>query len=260
MRRHLAIAAIAIIPLLAVVPASYATPKVTLKARFSPNQLAQDATLFYEISISEPIPVQSIELRLPRGASLAGSSLGLAECQPQLLQEEGPQACPANSIMGLGTAIGGIRLDSKPPILITASAKVVLALGPQTNEDANPTILILVETITPTSGSMLLDSHLAPSPAPYSYALNVQVPLDQMWPEGPYAALLNLKATIGPQGVTYRRTEHGHTITFKPRGLTTPARCPPRGFPFQARVHFYNDTTTTTIDRARCPDQSRPRR
>ncbi len=241
---------------------AFATPKVTLTAHFSPDVLGKSTTLFYEISISEPTPVTAMDLRLPEGTELAGSSLGLAECQPELLRIEGPQACPSNSIMGRGTAIGAIRLTSQPPRLITEPAHVLFALGPTQSENANPTVLILVEGLTPTYTMILLTSQLAPSPPPYSYALNINVPLQQMWWEGPYVALIHFKATIGPRGVTYHRKEHGRIIAFKPRGLTTPTRCPPKGFPFEAHFQFYNGTTATAHTRAPCPIQSEsnPRR
>lgn len=236
-----------------IAPSALATPKVKLAAHFYPDLLGKSTTLFYEISISEPTPVTAMDLRLPTGTELAGSSLGLAECQPELLRFEGPQACPSNSIMGRGTALGAIRLTSQPPRVITEPAHVTFALGPTQSEDANPTILILVEGITPTYTMILLTSQLTPSPPPYSYALSINVPLDQMWWEGPYVALMHFKASIGPSGVTYHRREHGHIIAFKPRGLTTPTQCPARGFPFEARFQFYNGTVETARTHAPCP-------
>lgn len=230
-----------------------AAPHVVLRARFSPNELNTSSTLLYELSISEPTPVESIQLRLPKGAQLAGSSLGLSECLPTLvLKDEGPEACPANSIVGRGTAIGGIQLNSSPPRLIKVSANVLLAFGPPEHEGTNPTILILVEARSPYD-LILVTSQLTPAASPYSYALNIQVPLETSWTEGPDIALMHLSATIGPRGVTYRRHEHGHTIAFKPRGLTTPPHCPPKGFPFEARFRFYNGTEAVAHDRAACP-------
>src|SRR6202012_395674 len=124
------IAAVLAVGCLCAAPGAFAAPKVTLHARFSPNRLARSTTLFYEVSISEPTPVESIDLRLPAGATLAGWALGLAGCQPQLPQGEGPEGCPTNSIVGRGTAMGGIRLASQPPVLITEPAHVLFALGP----------------------------------------------------------------------------------------------------------------------------------
>lgn len=232
-----------------------AVPKVGLKARFSPDVLSQSTTLFYELSISEPAPVESINLRLPHGTNLAGSSLGLTECKPEILRVEGPEACPTNSIMGRGDALGGVLLASDPPRLLTEAAHVTFALGPTESESANPTILILVEGLSPTYDMLLITSQLAPTAPPYSYALNIQVPHQQAWAEGPYIALLHLKATIGPQGITYHRQENGRTITYKPRGLTTPPHCPPKGFPFEADFHFYNGETATAHDLAPCPSR-----
>lgn len=240
-----------------------ATPKVTLSAHFAPNVLGQSTTLFYELSISEPVAVETLDLKLPEGTNLAGSSLGLAECQPQLLEEEGLEACPANSIMGHGTAIGGIELTSTPPRLITTSANVSFALGPTTTETANPTILMLVEALEPYA-MIVLTSQLVPASPPYSYQLDVHAPLRTAWLEGPDIALLRMKASIGPHGITYQRTEHSRIVSFHPRGFTEPERCPGpphhhRGFPFEARLHFYDGATAVAHTRAPCPHQHHPK-
>lgn len=248
---------------LAHAPTALATPKVSLSARFSPNALGRSTTLFYELSISEAVAVQTLQLRLPEGMSLAGSSLGLTECQPRLLQEEGDQGCPANSIMGRGTATGGIELTSTPPRLITAEANVLFALGPTTHNSTDPSILILVEALSPYA-VIVLNSQLEPAAPPYSYTLNVHAPLRPAWLEGPDIALLHMKASIGSHGVTYHRREHGHTIAFHPRGLTEPEHCPGpphhhRGFPFSAYLRFYDGASAVAHARAPCPAPRRAR-
>jgi hypothetical protein len=254
--RPVLVAITAALAALCATQSALAAPHVSLNARFAPDLLDQSATLLYEISISQPIPVESVDLRIPRGSKLVGSSLGLSECLPlAVLEDEGPEACPANSIVGRGTAVGGIQLTSDPPRLVKAQANVLLAYGPVELESGNPTILILVEATEPYD-LILVTSQLEPVPPPYSYSLDIKVPLEQAWTEGPDIALLHLKATIGPRGITYRRREHDKIFTFKPRGLTTPSRCPPKGFPFEARFRFYDGTTAVARDRAPCPASS----
>lgn len=237
--------------LLAGTAQATATPRVTLRTSFEPDISGASTTLHYAVSISQATPVQTIDLRLPKGLQLATSSLGLAECEPQLLQENGPPACPANSVMGRGTATGEVVLDSDPPKTFALPAAVLFALGPSEHKPS-PKILIMVESSTPFD-MIMLTSRLIPQPPPYSYSLQIEAPLLPAWFEGPDIALTRLAATIGPKGVTYYRHEDGITLAYKPRGFSVPSRCPPNGYPFQAIFHFYNGATASTNDRAPCP-------
>lgn len=232
-----------------------ATPRVTLKTSFEPDVAGRSTTLHYDLSVSQATPVQSIDLRLPEGLQLAATSLGLAECEPHLLEEDGPPACPANSLMGRGTATGEVVIDTDPPKAFALPAAVLFALGPSAG-NPSPTILIMVESSHPFD-MIMLTSRLVPEPPPYSYALQIEAPLLPAWSEGPDIALTHLSATIGPQEITYYRREHGIMLAFKPRGFSVPTRCPPRGYPFQAVFHFYNGATATTSDRAACPAHKR---
>jgi hypothetical protein len=254
LRRAALIFPSALLAMLLAATAASAT-RVTLSARFDPDIAGQSTTILYKFEISKPLPVESVDLHLPAGMELATSSLGLSECNPTTLEEYGPEGCPPDSIIGHGTAFAEVPLAFAPHV-IHEPASVTAVFGPAEQED--PTILFFVEAIFPVYSSEVLSSRLTLSSGPFSASLTTSVPLLDAWTEGPAVALTRFHASIGPQGITYHRREHGHLIAFHPRGLSVPSRCPPKGFPFRVEFHFYNDTNATANSRAPCPKRRTP--
>jgi hypothetical protein len=63
-----------------------------------------------------------------------------------------------------------------------------------------------------------------------------------------------LRATVGPQGVTYYERFDGLTLAYRPRGILLPPRCPRHGFPFSARFSFLDKSETSAATAIACPD------
>ena len=254
LRRAALIVLSALLAVLVAATAAAAT-RVTLSARFDPDIAGQSTTILYKFAISKPLPVESVDLHLPAGMELATSSLGLSECNPTTLEEYGPEGCPPDSIVGHGTAFAEVPLAFAPH-MVQEPASVTAVFGPAEKED--PTILFFVEGRTPIYSTQVLSSRLTLNSGPFSASLTTSVPLLDVWTEGPAIALTRFQASIGPQGITYHRREHGHLVDFHPRGLSVPSRCPPKGFPFRVEFHFYNNTNATANSYAPCPKHHTP--
>jgi hypothetical protein len=102
---------------------------------------------------------------------------------------------------------------------------------------------------------------LLPATAPYGGKnLEITVPLLTTWPEGPDIALVRLRSTIGPLGVTYYERIHGKFVPYQPSGIILPSSCPRGGFQFSVTFTFADGTSTTSRASVRCPagDGTRP--
>lgn len=251
MRRAQA-ATIALLLVLSTLNASAAkatTPQVTLHAHFAPNKLNASTTVYFGVAISEPVPLRSMELRLPAGMGVTYSSLGLAECSTTTLYEYGPERCPPNSLLGRGSTIGQIPWHGSN---INETAPVTILRGPLQNE--NMTILVFINGITPIWSVYIFTAQVLAAPPPYGEALRLEIPILNIWPEGPDVGLVRFHWSIGPHGLRYTRHEHGHRVTYEPRGLNVPAHCPLKGFPVAARFQWWNSSQpVVAATRVPCP-------
>lgn len=228
--------------------AAAAAPRVTLSAGFQPERPGQSTTIHWGFTISQPVPLRSIALRLPAGMGFAASSLGLEPCQPELLARAGPEGCPADSRIGFGTALAEVPAQST----IQEHARVTVLLGPYDGEVM--TVLFFVEGTWPANREIILTSHLLGLAAPDGATLLTEVPSLPVWPLGPEIGLTRLQSTIGPAGITYYRRVRGRTVAFKPRGVSLPRRCPSRGFLVSAVFHWWTIAGAASAStRVPCP-------
>ena len=205
-----------------------AAPRVKLSARFQPERLGASTTIHWSFTVSEPVPLRSIALRLPPGMGFAASSLGLEPCQPEVLERLGPEGCPADSHIGFGQALAEVPAQST----IQEHARVTVLLGPYLGEEE--TFLFFVEGKWPANREIILTSHLLNLADPHGATLLTDVPTLPVWPLGPEIELTHLESTIGPDKLTYYRRVRGRTVAFTPRGATLPRQCPSGGFPVSA--------------------------
>ncbi len=226
-----------------------ALPRVTLNASFQPDQLGKSTTVRYGFSVSRPVPLRSLELRLPAGMGFAASSLGLEPCDPALLAADGPQACPVDSRVGSGAAVVVVPAENT----VDEKTQVTALYGPL--EDEEMTVLFSLRGTWPVNRQIILTSRLLlTAPAPYGSRLMIQAPLVSAWSEGPDIGLAHFESTIGPLGLTYYRRVRGRTVAFAPRGLTVPKSCPAGGFPVSATFGWWTLAGTATARvRVPCP-------
>jgi hypothetical protein len=236
-------AALAATPLCA--PAT-ATQLATLTAGFSPMLLGAptSVTLGFEIARAEgglPSALTAIDFRYPRQLPLGSSELGQATCSPTRLQIFGPAACPANSIMGRGTAGAKFQVS---PIVSHEDASLALVAGPSRSGYVN--MLIAASGEYPVETRIVMSALLLPG------RFHVAVPLVPGIPEGPDVAVVSVKATLGGQ-LTYYERRGGRRVAYHPTGVLLPRRCPRGGFRFGATFSFLDGTQARAGARVRCP-------
>jgi hypothetical protein len=230
-----------------------ASERVTLNTRLLPDQLGASTTLLYDFHIATPgallpAPLLSVNLHLPAGMGLASSSLGLAVCEPAVLQERGPQACPAESHLGYGRALVKFR---SPTETIEETGAVSVLLGPPQNEHVE--VLFYVEGREPVEASLVFPGEVRGDTRPFGTRLDTKVPLTPVWPEGPDLIVTSFNSTIGPRHLTYYRHVHGGVVPFHPRGIAIPLVCPRGGFPFAADFAFADGTQVQATSHVPCP-------
>jgi hypothetical protein len=233
-----------------------ATQTAKLTATFTPDRLNTPTTITFAIQITAdgqvPAPLTGIDLRYPLNLGLATSELGLATCQPQQLKTYGPPGCPANSIMGHGSALAEIAIGPEP---LKETATITLLAGPP--QEGHLDILVYAEGQTPVNAEILISALLIPEPPPYGGRLHFNIPLVPSLPDGPDVAITNLHTTLGPQGLTYHEHHHGKTITYHPDGILLPTTCPDGGFPFNATLTFLDGSNAQAKTTVPCPVRTR---
>lgn len=220
---------------------------------FTPERLGRSTTVAFSFSISEPAPLRSVVLSLPPGIGFARTSLGLEPCQQATLVDLGPEGCPADSLIGQGTAFAEVLAESE----VEETASVFVLIGPEDGEAMN--VLFFVDGKSPVNREVILSGALLFARSESSSAtLSIKAPLLRAWPGGPEIGVVRFRSTIGPAGLTYYRRIDGKTVAFKPRGLTLPRRCPRGGFPVSAKFAWWGLAETASVTtHVRCPAKSR---
>ena len=232
-----------------------ASQHVTLQTKFIPDRLGEATTIEFGFRVNSltpgkvPSPVTVVSLDLPAGLGLATSTLGLAQCTPSILLEQGPSGCPANSRVGTGTARAELPSEGE---ILTETAVVQALLGPPVNEAEQ--VLFYAEANTPVSAQLVFPGLvlLAPS-ARYGGRLDTAIPLIPTWIDGPDIAVTSFSSTLGPLGLTYYRHVDNKIVPFKPKGIAVPTKCPRGGFPFRADFSFVDGTHATAQSVVPCP-------
>lgn len=228
-----------------------------LEATLTPNRLGRPTTIGFAFQIASsagevPPPLAQIDIRYPDNLGIAISGLGLAVCSVKRLEEAGLDACPANSLMGSGSALAEIPVG---PDILEETAAIVLVRAP--TEDGHLTLLISVDGHDPVDAQFAFPALLLPAPAPFGGRLQISVPLIPSLPGGPPVAVVSLRTTLGPQGLTYYERVHGKTVAYHPQGILLPRTCPHDGFPFAANFTFLDGSHATAHAVVTCPRSRR---
>jgi hypothetical protein len=230
-----------------------------LSATFTPYSLGQRTTLDFGFSFSSPQgqvppPLTQVELRYPSNLGIGLSGLGLQTCSARVLEASGPRGCPPNSVMGYGVVLTGIVLGTT---IISENAPITILRAP--DHAGSIALLFYAEGTKPVSTSIVFAGLLLPAPVPFGGQVNIGVPLVPTLPGAPYISVIDLRATVGPLGVTYFERVSGQTLAYRPQGILLPPGCPRGGFPFTARFGFLDKTRSSAHTTVRCPDP-KPRR
>lgn len=237
--------------------AACAAPSATLNAAFVPERLGGRATLDFGFSFSAlpgqvPPPLTQIEMRYPRNLGIVLSGLGLVTCTAQTVEASGPVGCPADAVMGRGTAFTGIVLGDT---IVSENAPITVLRTP--DQEGHLAVLFSAEGTSPVDTRIVFPGLLLPASLPFGGLVSIGVPLVPTLPDAPYISVIHLRATLGPIGVTYYEHVDGETLAYQPKGILLPNRCPRGGFPFSAQFSFLGGGTTSAQTAVPCPPRER---
>lgn len=188
-----------------------------------------------------PVPVSQIEVGYPESFGLATSGLGLAACEPSVLEALGDAACPANSKMGQGTALVEVPFGPE-----TVRETVALSFYAAPSTDGRLHLLISARGRKPVSASLLIGGVLLPG------RLQITVPPILGVAGGPDVSLVYMRASIGG-ALTYYERVHGKRVPYRPRGIGLPDTCPRGGWPIAASFAFVDGTLSSARTAVPCP-------
>lgn len=236
-----------------VAEASAVTEQASLHASFSPNRLGASTTVAFSFRLGThegvaPPPLTAIDLRLPAGVNYTSTTLGLAICDPAVLQSKGPAGCPPNSRLGYGSAYVEVPFGTGAGHEIP---EVQALAGP--SKSGNLVVEFYANGLYPVSAQLAFAGEVLPASGRFGSQLQTVVPLVTSVPGGPDVSIVEVKTTIGPKNLTYYRHRHGHLEAFSPRGVAVPEKCPRGGFPFAASFGFQDGTGTTASTTVPCP-------
>ncbi len=240
-------------PAFAAADAPEATAR--LHVHLVPEQLGRGTTIEFGFVLSGargkgelPPPVTALSLLYPRGFGIITSGLGLASCTTDVLETRGPSGCPSRSLMGYGTATGAINVGGE---VVDEEALTAVFMAPFDNGEI--ALLFSLTAYKPLLGEWTFDGRLLPASPPFGGVLAITVPLIESFPGGSDVALVRLRSTIGPLGITYYNHIHGKFVPYRPTGVVLPRHCPHGGFPFAARFTFADGGELTARTAVHCP-------
>jgi len=230
-----------------------ATETVTVLAGFTPDRLGAGTTISFGflIQTSEglaPPPLASIDLHMPAAIDYTSTTLGLAICKPATLVEKGLAGCSPNSRLGSGTASVEVPFGAGAG---HEFPEIQALMGPSHN--GNEVVLFYANGESPVWAQLVFRGEVLPDSGAFGSQLVLDVPAISSVPGGPDVSIVDVQSTIGPRGLIYHRRSHGRLISFHPRGVSLPERCPSHGFPFLAQFAFQDGTHTSARAVVPCP-------
>lgn len=230
---------------------AHAAQSARLHVSFTPKRLGHGTTVSIAIEIATstatvPPPATKLEITYPHSLGVDVSGLGLATCSQTSLEALGPQGCPADSLMGQGTALAEIAIG---PDVIQEAAEVTIVRAPREGQLA---LLFYANGQAPVVAPIIFPGLLFPGPG-NSESIEINVPLVPSLPQAPDVALVQLHATLGPRGLTYYEHVHGQLVAYHPQGILLPSKCPRGGFSFTATLSFLDGSHTSAHSTVPCP-------
>jgi hypothetical protein len=227
-----------------------AAQSVSFGAAFSPYRLGGRTTVLLDFAIhvpggQTPAALTELEVRYPQDLGFALSGLGIAVCPSSQVEASG---CPANSIMGRGSAIAELRIG---PQLVSESASILIARAP--DHEGHVALLLYAVGPTPVNTQVLSPAELLPTPPPFGGRLNMRLPVVASVPGAPPVAIASVDVTLGPRGLTYFEQVGGSSLAYTPRGILLPTKCPRGGFHFAVRFSFLDGSSQQAEHVVQCP-------
>jgi hypothetical protein len=184
-----------------------------------------------------PAPVRRSTMSLPAGLTFDVPSL--RSCSPTVLRNRGPSACPPQSLVGRGRALGEALTGSE---VVVEEATVWAFIGPPTGN--NPTIELVGEGTTPVPVQVVVIGTVVPARPPYGEQIVIPIPPIPSLPGGSEASLVDFTLTLGTAAA--HPPPSANTIVLPPR-------CPDGGYPFAAAFTYASGATGATAAKVPCP-------
>jgi type IV secretory pathway VirB2 component (pilin) len=233
--------------------AAVAAPQATLTAKLRPAVLGKATAISVGFHLrpsfgEELPPLSNFALGLPEGMGFAASQLGLATCAPERLLELGTGGCPAESLIGNGSAQVRVPFGTG---VVSEQANVFIYMAKPVAEQT--TTLLYFDGRKPVLAPLVLESQVVTPEGSSDSILETPVQTILTAPEGPQATLVAMRTTLGPAGLRYFRREHGRRVPYRPEGIGLPAHCPRGGFRFAASFRFGDESQTRATATVPCP-------
>lgn len=233
--------------------AAAAGQSTRLDVALRPERLGGETTIVFGFQIAAahgrvPPPLVGIDLLYPANIGLVTSGLGLTTCSTATLELLGPTGCPANALMGYGSALVEIPVGGD---VIREPGSITTWMAPV--QEGHVALLFYAEGQTPVDAELIFTGQVLEAPPPFGGDLQTRIPVIPTFPEAPDAAVVQMRATIGPLGITYYQRAHGHRVPYRPAGLRLPRHCPHGGFPFAARFTFLDGSRSEARAAVPCP-------
>jgi hypothetical protein len=230
---------------LAIPGAAHAGTLASMTAKFTPEKLGAATTLSLGFELSGgsqlPQPLTAVDFRYPPDLGFVTSGLGVASCAPAELEEHGPAVCPANSLIGHGTAQAKIPFGSE---VLSETAEIALVAGP--SQEGYVSILICATGLSPVATRVVMPTLLLAG------RLHISVPLVPSLPGAPDVSVVRIQVTLGGK-LTYYERIHGKMVAYHPKGIGLPRRCPRGGFHFESGFTLADGSHARAKTEVRCP-------
>jgi hypothetical protein len=235
-----------------------ASQTARLQVSFTPNRLGHGTSVEFSTQITAPkgdvpAPLSELVMHYPSSLGFAVSGLGTETCAETTLEARGPRGCPSDSLMGQGSVVVAIPVG---PEVIDEDATVAILRAPR---EGGVAMFFYAQGSEPVYADVIFTGLLSEGAAFGSENIQVSVPLVQGLPTGPNVAVVQLRATFGPLGLTYYERVRGEFVPYRPRGILLPRRCPRGGFRFSADFTFLDGSHSTALAKVACPVAVRAR-
>lgn len=226
-------------------------PGVEVRERFTPDRLGASANLsltahFASTPTGAPPPVRKLTVYAPAGMSIDARGAGV--CAQNVLEQRGPDACPADSRAGFGGGVGVLQLPGE-----TIRESYTLDFFFSSTRTGHLSLLVYASAKAPVNVELIVIAHEVQAPAPYGLGFSVEVPAISTIPGAPLASIESAFASLGAANVAYYKDVHGHRRLVHVRGLVVPRRCPAGGFRSRAAIEFRDGQSLTLVPRMPCP-------
>ncbi|HET6505601.1 MAG TPA: hypothetical protein VFG42_02315 [Baekduia sp.] len=215
-------------------------------------------SLTFRLRVSSELPpVTEFRVLTPSGMDLSTTGLGVATCVRPLsevldvMHTLYHRPCPANSLMGTGSATAQLRFD--PEDMYSGAARIALYAGESVGD--KPGLLVIADTFRPMRTQFSYQGYLYVPPRGFGLGMAIKVTPIPKPPFGAPVALSSFRLVVGRASLRYTRVRHGRRETYRPRAIPVPRTCSRHGLGFRAIVRFAGGLRLVQDARAACPHE-----